>query len=87
MNSGDYPAEQRWKVGNEFLPFHPQASHVCPDYRDGWNACYEAGRTHALDVSKLEHIYEGDCPDEQQPDAFDPQCYACQAIRAMNGKT
>lgn len=32
----------RWKVGREFLPFHPDASHVPPDYRDGWNACYQA---------------------------------------------
>lgn len=31
-----------WKVGNEFSPFHPQASHVSPDYRDGWNDCYAA---------------------------------------------
>lgn len=31
-----------WKVGREFLPFHPDASHVPPDYRDGWNACYQA---------------------------------------------
>jgi hypothetical protein len=30
-----------WKSGNEFAPFHPQASHVPPDYRDGWNACYK----------------------------------------------
>lgn len=34
--------EQRWKCGDEFLPFHPQASHVPPDYRDGWNRCYWA---------------------------------------------
>ncbi len=34
-----YPGQQ-WKCGNEFLPFHPQASHVSPDYRDGWNRCY-----------------------------------------------
>lgn len=33
---------ERWKVGNEFLPYHPQASHVRPEYRDGWNACYRA---------------------------------------------
>lgn len=33
---------EQWKVGNEFLPFHPDASHVPPDYRDGWNACYRA---------------------------------------------
>ena len=31
-----------WKVGREFLPFHPDASHVTPEYRDGWNACYQA---------------------------------------------
>jgi hypothetical protein len=33
---------QEWKLGDEFLPFHPQASHVPPDYRDGWNRCYAA---------------------------------------------
>lgn len=37
---------QQFKSGNEFLPFHPQASHVTPDYRDGWNACFQA----ALDL-------------------------------------
>lgn len=31
-----------WKVGNEFAPFHPSASHIEPAYRDGWNACYRA---------------------------------------------
>ncbi len=34
-------SNKTWKHGNEFLPFHKQASHVNPDYRDGWNACYE----------------------------------------------
>lgn len=38
---------QRWKVGNEFLPFHPDASHVPADYRDGWNACYRAALSKA----------------------------------------
>lgn len=33
---------QRWNSGNEFLPFHPSASHVSPAYRDGWNDCYAA---------------------------------------------
>jgi len=32
---------EQWKIGNEFAPFHPSASHVDPEYRDGWNACYE----------------------------------------------
>jgi hypothetical protein len=31
-----------WKLGNEFLPFHKDASHVNPDYRDGWNDCFTA---------------------------------------------
>jgi hypothetical protein len=31
-----------WKQGNEFLPYHPSASHVSPDQRDGWNWCYLA---------------------------------------------
>lgn len=35
-------ADNLWKLGDEFLPFHPDASHVEPSYRDGWNACYRA---------------------------------------------
>lgn len=38
-----YPtSSMTWKIGNEFAPFHPDASHVEPGYRDGWNACYAA---------------------------------------------
>lgn len=33
-----------WKCGSEFLPYHPSASHVRPDYRDGWNHCYAAAK-------------------------------------------
>ena len=32
----------RFKTGDEFLPFHRKASHVGADYRDGWNDCYAA---------------------------------------------
>ncbi|MCD2164333.1 hypothetical protein [Comamonas koreensis] len=32
----------QWKCGNEYLPYHPDASHVDPAYRDGWNDCYRA---------------------------------------------
>lgn len=41
-HEADRLAEPRegWKHGNEFAPFHPSASHIPPDYRDGWNACY-----------------------------------------------
>ena len=31
-----------WKCGDEFLLYHPDASHVDPAYRDGWNDCYRA---------------------------------------------
>ena len=41
---------QVWKCGNEYLPYHPQASHVPPDYRDGWNACYRAAPQQPLRV-------------------------------------
>lgn len=34
----------QYKAGNEFLPYHPQASHCTPAYRDGWNHCYEAAQ-------------------------------------------
>lgn len=36
-----------WKFGNEYRPFHPQASHVRPDYRDGWNDCFKAANASA----------------------------------------
>ncbi len=34
----------KWKLGPEYAPFHACASHISPDYRDGWNACYAAAR-------------------------------------------
>lgn len=33
---------EQWKCGNELLPYHPQASHVHPEYREGGNHCYAA---------------------------------------------
>lgn len=39
--------EPAWKGGDEFAPFHPSASHIRPDYRDGWNACYAAAIAYA----------------------------------------
>lgn len=39
-----------WKVGRELAPFHPDASHVEPGYRDGWNACYAVA---AAEIEKL----------------------------------
>ena len=50
----ELPYNGPWKQGNEFLPYHPKASHIEPDHRDGWNACYwaciaasQAGRAEA----------------------------------------
>lgn len=40
----------QWKSGDEFAAFHPQASHVDPDYRDGWNAC------HAQATARIEEL-------------------------------
>jgi hypothetical protein len=31
---------REYKSGNEFLPYHPSASHTPPDFRDGWNSCF-----------------------------------------------
>lgn len=31
-------------------------------------------------LRRLEHRYAGDCPDETQPDARDPDCPACQRL-------
>lgn len=39
-------SDQSWKCGNEFLPYHLSASHVNPDHRDGWNACFAEARSH-----------------------------------------
>ena len=39
------PPDGPWKVGDEWLPFHPRSSVVVPDYRDGWNAAYIASLT------------------------------------------
>ncbi len=45
-HSVDTPTDQGpagpWKCGDELAPYHPDASHVSPDYRDGWNHCYHA---------------------------------------------
>lgn len=48
---------QKWKCGNEFLPYHHQASHVNPDHRDGWNACYRAAQS-ALQAQAEDHAAE-----------------------------
>lgn len=47
---------QVWKLGDEFLPFHPQASHVPPDYRDGWNRCY------FMAIKRAAALAEGETP-------------------------
>lgn len=45
-----------YKLGDEFKPFHPSASHIPPDYRDGWNRCWLAAQ---IEIARL-----GGTPDE-----------------------
>ncbi len=45
-----------WKLMTEFLPFHPSASHVSPEYRDGWNYCYLAAKA---EIDKVCEAIEG----------------------------
>lgn len=33
-----------FKVGNGFMPFHPDCSNVPPEYRDAWNDCWMAAQ-------------------------------------------
>jgi hypothetical protein len=47
---------QQWKCGDEFLPFHPQASHVPAEYRDGWNRCYWMAVTRGVEASPLDRL-------------------------------
>jgi hypothetical protein len=55
-------AMSEYKSSNEFLPYHPQASHIPPDYRDAWNDCYKlaAAKIDTLErekqVSALEYL-------------------------------
>jgi len=56
---------EQYKSGNEFLPFHPQASHVSPDYRDGWNACWQAAiasREPMTEEQIAEQLTDSDAP-------------------------
>ena len=47
-----------YKLGDEFKPFHPSASHVRPEWRDGWNACFIAAIA-ALQAQPQPAIPEG----------------------------
>lgn len=73
----------RWKVGDEYAPFHRQASHVRPDYRDGWNDCYEAASTAVRDAA-LEAAAQ-ECDEFASCEGIAQRC--AKAIRAMKGKT
>jgi hypothetical protein len=58
---------QQWKCGNEYLPYHPDASHVDPSYRDGWNDCYRAGAAPAEQSNSVEFGGIKTHPPEQEP--------------------
>jgi len=51
QSTADHIAQNRklvaaLQVGELPEPFHPSASHINPDYRDGWNAALAAARSH-----------------------------------------
>ena len=47
MSQDKTPNDGPWALHDrDFLPFHPQASHVSPEFRDGWNACYKVAAAH-----------------------------------------
>lgn len=45
---------EAYKLGDEFKLFHPCASHVSPDYRDGWNRCWLAAQ---IEIAHLQAVY------------------------------
>lgn len=67
-----------WKVGNELAPYHPDASHVHPGYRNGWNACY-----HAMQRRESTEWVTCDCGDEYPATSFEAG-YICAAGRCSN---
>lgn len=72
-------AGQQWKSGNEYLPYHPSASHVSPAYRDGWNDCYKAA-TPSLRVNPVAVVWEIVVPSGNRLltfDAHDAHKFGC----------
>ena len=71
-----------WKSGNRDLqPFHPSASQVSPEYRDGWNRCYllaraEHQRLHERLAAAVALVTLAQVPSARQENAppfpFDP---------------
>lgn len=57
-----------WKRDNEFAPFHPQASHVDADYRDGWNACHAAASARIAEFAA--QLQKRDADDDRASDEF-----------------
>jgi hypothetical protein len=48
-----------YKCGDEFKPFHPAASHIPAEYRDGWNRCWLAARSRSTainNIAKARHV-------------------------------
>jgi len=47
-----------WKCGDEFLPYHPSASHCSPDYRDGWNDCFKSAQQRLAENAEIVAVYD-----------------------------
>lgn len=43
----------KFKIGKGFYPYEPSASHIPPDYRDGWNACFDASLIRITELEAL----------------------------------
>lgn len=74
-----------WKLGDEFLPFHPSASHIEPAYRDGWNRCYYGaiGGSPALTLDEWAGVHNELARDHDEKD-FEPECPSCTAYRKVD---
>jgi hypothetical protein len=54
-------ARQEWKLSDdEWLPYHPSASHIEPAYRDGWNRAYKMALALSADASAHPLYTEGE---------------------------
>lgn len=78
-------AGQQWKSGNEYLPYHPSASHVSPAYRDGWNACYKAA-TPSLRVNPVAVTHLMITPEQGYRIYVDDAAEA-ERFRSMHGRS
>jgi len=69
----------KWKAVDEFAAFHPHASHVDPDYRDGWNHCHAAATARIAELEQQVRELKADA--ERHKNAADIFAAALQLVR------